>query len=128
MDNLNDKYNEKKNPFSVPEGYFDGLTDRMMDKLKEEQRPQRVRLIQLIRPYLGLAAIFVLALLVIQLVFPLVVNKNQLIVKNDGQIMQVQEEIEEDIFDSHFNPSNEEIIEYLASEVDEFELAYADLY
>lgn len=128
MDNLNDKYNEKKNPFSVPEGYFDGLTDRMMDKLKEEQRPQRVRLTQLIRPYLGLAAIFVLALLVIQLVFPLVVNKNQLIVKNDGQITQVQEEIEEDIFDSHFNPSNEEIIEYLAAEVDEYELAYADLY
>jgi len=34
----------------------------------------------------------------------------------------------EDIFDSQFNPTNEEIIEYLASEVDNYEMILAGIY
>jgi len=125
MDNFSDKYKEKKNPFSVPDGYFDDLTERVMQRI--EEKPQKVRFLTLVRPYLGLAAIFVLALVIAQVVLPGVVDKKQILVKDRGQVVQFQETAEEDIFDSHFNPSNEEIIEYLTIEVDEYELLYAVL-
>ena len=31
MENFDDKY-KKRNPFTVPEGYFEGLTGRIMDR------------------------------------------------------------------------------------------------
>jgi hypothetical protein len=48
-----------KNPFTVPEGYFDSLADRVMQKLPEdvpvEQAP-RVTLVRKLRPLLYAAA------------------------------------------------------------------------
>lgn len=128
MENFDNKY-KTKNPFTVPEGYFDGLTDKVMHRLDKQEKPQKPRFIQVIKPYIGLAAIFVLALVIVQALFPLVVDKGQLIKRgNTEQVIQAQEVAEEDIFDSHFNPTNEEIIEYLASEVDNYELIYAGNY
>lgn len=127
MDNFDDKY-QKKNPFNVPEGYFENLTDRIMDRLDE--KPQRVRFIQLVKPYLSLVAIFVIAFVVIQAIFPLLVDKNQMLIKEGEQVSQQKETKVEDpaIWDSQFNPTSEEIIEYLATEVDNSELIYAGIY
>lgn len=128
MDNFNDKY-KKKNPFTVPEGYFEGLTDQIMDKLEKKETVAKPKFIHIIKPYLGLAAIFVLALLIVQALFPLVVDKGQMLKKEQTeQTAYVPEGIEEDIFDSQFNPTNDEIIEYLATEVNDYELMYAGNY
>lgn len=128
MDNFDDKY-KKKNPFTTPDSYFDGVTDRIMERLDEQEKPRKMRLIQVLKPYMGLVAIFMLALLVVQVLFPLVVDKGQLIRKEtSGQVLQVPEGSDEDIFDSQFNPTSEEIMEYLAAEVDNYELMYAGIY
>lgn len=128
MDNFDVKY-KKKNPFTVPEGYFDGLTDQIMQRVEKQKEPRRPRFLQVLRPYMGVAAIFILALLIIQAVMPLVVDKGQLFPRDTvEQVMMTPEEFEEDIFDSHFNPTSDEIIEYLASEVDNYELMYAGVY
>lgn len=128
MDNFDDKY-KKKSPFSVPEGYFDGLTDQVMERIDKGEKPQKTRLVQMLKPYLGLAAIFLLALLVMQIVVPSL-DKNKMLIKDGDQVAQQQASASENevIFDSQFNPTSEEIIEYLASEVDSYELVYAGIY
>ena len=52
-----------QNPFKVPEGYFEGLTERIMAQLPEqepiEKEPETVSLWERVRPILYLAAMFV---------------------------------------------------------------------
>lgn len=51
-----------KNPFSLPDGYMEGLTDRIMSQIPEKARVEEEKTISLmdhIRPWLYLAAIFV---------------------------------------------------------------------
>lgn len=45
----------KKNPFTVPEGYFDRLTEQVMAKLPEKEPAKPARTVQL-RPWLYAAA------------------------------------------------------------------------
>lgn len=50
-----------KNPFSVPEGYLEGLTTQIMSSLPEKPHkeiPLRVSLIERVRPWLYMAAVF----------------------------------------------------------------------
>lgn len=128
MENFDDKYKEKS-PFTVPDGYFDKLTDRIMDRVQQEEKPQKVRFIQIIKPYLGLAAIFLIALMVVQVVLPRMVDKNKMLLKDGEQVVQQAVSTENEVvFDSHFNPTSDEIIEYLTTEVDSYELMYAGIY
>lgn len=130
MENIDDKY-KKKSPFTVPEGYFDKLTDRIAERVQEEKKPQKVRFIQIVKPYMGLAAIFMLAFLVVQVVFPHFIDPNKMILKEGETVEQTQQAVATDnevIFDSYFNPTNEEIIEYLTTEVDSYDLIYAGIY
>lgn len=48
------------NPFSVPEGYFEGLTDRIMAGLPDKSGKETpvISLMDRIRPWLYLAAVF----------------------------------------------------------------------
>lgn len=128
MENFDDKY-KKKNPFTVPEGYFDGLTDQVVKRLEDQKRSKKTKVFRMVRPYLGLVGVFALALLVIQAIFPLITDRSQKLVKENSEVVQSPAETpEEDIFDSQFNPTSEEILEYLVSEVNNYELMYAEIY
>lgn len=127
MDNFDDKY-RKKNPFSIPQGYFDGLTDRVMNRLEEEpKKASRVTLERVARLGLSAAAIVSLGLLTIPWMMPRLAEQGQLSGSDSENAIQLLE-MDEDIFDSQFNPSSEEIIEYLAMEVDGIEWLYAGIY
>lgn len=57
----------QRNPFLVPEGYFDQLTDKVMDRLpKEETKPA---LIRSIRPWLYAAACLLVVILTTTIYF-----------------------------------------------------------
>jgi len=58
-----------ENPFKVPEGYFDGLTDRIMSQLPERiSEPfQPISFWERAQPYLYIAAMFCGATLMINL-------------------------------------------------------------
>lgn len=50
-----------KNPFSVPEGYMEGLTDQIMSQIPEkshEEERKTVSLMDRMRPWLYMAAVF----------------------------------------------------------------------
>lgn len=127
MDELNASY-KGKNPFRVPEGYFDDLDNRIIARLSEEKQSEKVRLLQILRPYFGFAALFVVLWCISLIFFPLMTRDEKLMQKNSAELVQLEEELEEDIFDSEFNPTNEEIIEYLSSEMDDYEWTFASIY
>ena len=53
----------KRNPFQVPEGYFEDFTQRLMDQLPEQEEVQpdeeQITLWQRVKPVLYMAAMFV---------------------------------------------------------------------
>ena len=63
---MGEKHNElgslkDKNPFKIPEGYMEGLTDRIMSQLPEKTAQEEVRrlsLVTIVRPWLYIAALF----------------------------------------------------------------------
>lgn len=52
---------KEKKSFRVPEGYWEGLTDRIMEKLPEKEfvpvEPRKITIMEYVRPWLYLAAI-----------------------------------------------------------------------
>ena len=126
MDNLDEKY-KSKNPFSVPDRYFDTLGDRVMDRIKDEEgKTRETSSFQTLKPYLGLAGLFAFAMIVVQLLVPNLVDENRMLLKNGEQANMTAQAEDENIFDTDFNPSREEIIEYLSQETDPIEFLYAE--
>ena len=128
MENMNEKYKEK-NPFAVPDGYFDGLTERIMELTDNKKDVRKPRLLQVSRPYIGIAAMFVVMMGIMHVVVPMTMERNQTASGEAVAHSTLEDELlEEDIFDSEFNPTSDEIIEYLATEIDNYELILADVY
>jgi len=50
-----------KNPFKLPEGYFEGLTEQIMSQLPEVPREEAptISLLDRVRPWLYMAAVFI---------------------------------------------------------------------
>jgi len=57
----------KKNPFRTPDNYFDSIEDRVMGKIKYQtgKKTSSAKVIQLLKPALGLAASFLLVYLLV---------------------------------------------------------------
>lgn len=58
---------KKKNPFRVPEGYMEGLTDQIMARLPERPQQKETKVVSMadkMRPWLYLAASFIGLLLI----------------------------------------------------------------
>jgi len=51
---------KREQPFKVPEGYFDTLHNRVMDNVRNEDKPAKPRIIRMLRPWMGIAAGFML--------------------------------------------------------------------
>ena len=106
--------------------YFDELTGRITGRIEKQKEVKKSSSLRGLKPYMGLVAIFFLALMVVQILFPGAKNTDLPDIEGENAIVQEMEA--EDIFDSQFNPTNEEIIEYLASEVDNYEMILAGIY
>ena len=128
MEDFNDKY-KKKNPFVVPDGYFDDLTGRVMRRVEVSERSKKKRPVRYLRSFMRWAAVFVGALFVVQ-VFYIVVLGSRFWENGDGteHSMYTTEMGDADIFDSNFNPTDDEIIEYLATEMNNYEWMIAGIY
>jgi hypothetical protein len=104
MNEMIDKY-EQKNPFSTPEGYFDSLEDRVMSRVRKIERSRHVGLSRALKPFVGWAALLVVVVLAVRWTMG---------VSLSGQ----SEGMAETQLDTDFNPTTEEILEYLSEEVD----------
>ncbi|MBQ8463723.1 MAG: hypothetical protein IJ544_06365 [Prevotella sp.] len=67
---IRNKMSQRPNPFRVPEGYFDQLTDRVMSRLPQEESVQtKPTLIRRLRPLLYAAACVCIAVFSVAIYF-----------------------------------------------------------
>ena len=90
MENFDDKY-KKKNPFTVPEGYFDELTGRITGRIEKQKEVKKSSSLRGLKPYMGLVAIFFLALMVVQILFPGAKNTDLPDIEGENAIVQEME-------------------------------------
>jgi len=71
-----------KNPFKVPDGYFDNLSDRIMNNIYEEEKKSKKTIkmnLSFVRKAISIAAILILGLIISKPFDNSNVNKNQVI-------------------------------------------------
>ena len=73
-----------RNPFRVPDGYFDNFTEKMMAKLPEREATvaKKISIYDRVRPWLYLAASFVALILLFQVMNKVGKNKETEVIKN----------------------------------------------
>jgi hypothetical protein len=117
---------KNRNPFRVPEGYFESFTDKMMNQLPEKQVMKKGRKINLFgrfQPWLAAAAVFIGIISVIYF-FEKKSNNKDMIVKNissqsfamlhcDSETAEA--EFLEYIEDEHADDYTEDFMDYLAN-------------
>lgn len=109
----------RENPFRVPEGYFENLTSQVMSKIPEqlvEREPAKgISMIDRIRPWLYLAAVFAGLLLCFRALIGISGS-------NDNSLTQeplwVHSEVSADFYDE-----DEEYLEYLENQYANYILA-----
>lgn len=129
----------KENPFRVPGNYFDDFQARMQLRIEQEMQPEMkkpVRVIELLKPALSLAASFAAVFMIVYLPISSI-QKRQL--ANDSPSGEVQiypddytyliESMDENTFFALFNngdsdeiPADESITEYLAANYSDYDI------
>ena len=138
----------KKNPYRVPDGYFESFNDRLNERLKtEEKKPVRTLRLML-RSNLALAAAILTFALISYFSFRLITGgslveagqsisyteflEEEIYRMDDALLLETYEQLEEQKESVETETSNEdelsdEIIEYLAAEDIDLSLIYEEL-
>jgi len=134
MMNEEDYLNRKlgrNNPFTVPEGYFEQLTDQIMAKLPEketrldetigESKPQKTATIRRLRPWLYAAACLCVGVFIAAIAFN---NDNEKVRKQMQMATAEQESVESYYSDNYIEEEadyamvdNQDIYAYLLAEM-----------
>lgn len=118
-DYLNSKLG-KKNPFTVPEGYFEQLTAQVMEKLPEKQ-VAKTATIKRLRPWFYAAACICIGVFIVGIAF----NNNNDEVRKQMQMATAEQEYVESYYsDSYIDEEadyamvdNQDIYAYLLAEM-----------
>ena len=112
-----------KQPFRVPEGYMAGLTNQIMDRLPElpkEEEPQSVSLMDRIRPWLYLAAVFIGMGLFFRIIVDADKSVNQASVDDS---LLVQSEVSEaaiEAIDADMSADDADYLEYIEDQYNDY--------
>jgi len=122
MGMIEDKYKDK-NPFKTPDRYFEGLTDKVMDKIKEDEIPAKSKIAPMFKTFMWMAASFVIIFGIGRIVIPLAMDPTQRIQGSSSQSLVIEkEQVQYDELDD-LDLSDEDIINYLSEQsVDDFDL------
>lgn len=111
-----------KQPFRVPEGYMAGLTNQIMDRLPElpkEEEPQSVSLMDRIRPWLYLAAVFI----GMGLFFRIIVDADKSVNQASVDSLLVQSEVPEaaiEAIDADMSAEDADYLEYIEDQYNDY--------
>lgn len=111
-----------KQPFRVPEGYMAGLTNQVMDRLPElpkEEEPQSVSLMDRIRPWLYLAAVFI----GMGLFFRIIVDADKSVNQASVDSLLVQSEVSEaaiEAIDADMSAEDADYLEYIEDQYNDY--------
>lgn len=111
-----------KQPFRVPEGYMAGLTNQIMDRLPElpeKEEPQSVSLMDRIRPWLYLAAVFI----GMGLFFRIIVDADKSVNQASVDSLLVQSEVSEaaiEAIDADMSAEDADYLEYIEDQYNDY--------
>ncbi|NOU60527.1 hypothetical protein [Marinifilum caeruleilacunae] len=116
MNNLSDM--KKDQPFKVPEDYFENLSDRISERIEQEENPKEKNLVQVLKPYMWMAASIIgfvfVAKLILTTSVPTDFQNQQITQIEDTSTVSTENTDSEIFFDSMSETSTDEIIEYLS--------------
>lgn len=111
-----------KQPFRVPEGYMAGLTNQIMDRLPElpeKEESQSVSLMDRIRPWLYLAAVFI----GMGLFFRIIVDADKSVNQASVDSLLVQSEVSEaaiEAIDADMSAEDADYLEYIEDQYNDY--------
>lgn len=110
-----------ENPFKVPDGYMEGLTSQIMSKLPEKtfEEPKKVTLMDRMRPWIYMAAVFA----GLGLFFNLLVGDGGADKGIGTDSLFVQSNLSSQTVASVQTDENEDYLEYLESQYENYILA-----
>lgn len=130
---------KKEVPFSTPKHYFDDFSARMQTRLETEiQAPpkQQTRIIQFLKPVLGLAASFALIFMLVYTPIKIFVSSeihqvaaNTETISSDSELLKIMEGLEESSFFALLHESedaaafsDEELVMYVSANFTDYEI------
>lgn len=112
-----------KNPFKVPEGYMEGLTNQIMSQLpdKPEEAEKRITRMERIRPWLYMAAVFAgMGLFFKAIVGPIPSSENNL---SDSLLVHTEVPAASVVALNSMTDDDEEYLEYIEAQYMDYMLA-----
>jgi len=128
---------KKENPFGTPKGYFDDFSARIHTKIEQEKQPpteKKPRMIQLLKPVLGLAASFALIFMLVYVPLKTFISKEITQVAEtteyiDNDFMDVLENMDESSFFALLDEpettedfTDEELVLYVSANFTDYEI------
>lgn len=128
---------KKENPFGTPKNYFDDFSARMHTKIEAEKKPpqeKKIRLIQLLKPALGLAASFAIIIMLVYVPLKKFTSNQSTTVAqateySDSEFLNVIEELDESSFfalldeeETSTNFTNDELALYVSANFSDYEI------
>ena len=103
-----------KNPFKVPVGYMEGLTDQIMQRIpeKEEEQIRPVFFMDRVRPWLYMAAVFI----GLGLFFKAIVGIDSTQTGKADSVLLVQNHLQNDISLNTEQNEEEDYLDYLEAQ------------
>ena len=123
---------KKDQPFKVPEDYFENLSDRIQEKIELEENPKK-RVLQVLKPYIWMAASIIGIVFVAKVVLTNSVDPNYKVQQiSQSEISVDTQNVVVDTDDLNWfseeeELTSEEIIEYLSDYDIETETLLANL-
>lgn len=88
---ITNKFPDRNNPFSAPDGYFQALPDRILDRIEEQEKStSKSTIIRYLKPILALAASFVIIFL---LIYVPVKTIGPSITENDNTVEEMNQDL-----------------------------------
>lgn len=131
LKHITDMFPDKTNPFKTPEGYFDTLTDRIMNQvdLQENKGKSKHGIIRYLKPALAMAASFVIVFMLVYFPVkswgPKMANSNEHEYYNQDMLLYMVSEniIYEEYYAQAEEKINDEVLEsVLIASVSEMDL------
>lgn len=109
-----------KNPFKMPEGYLDTFDAKMMERIEEEEMPNKTKFVNVFKTFMYLVATFVIVFGLGRVIVPLVVDPSEKIQAQSTIQRASVETVNENeaLYDEmdDLDITDDEIIEYLSEE------------
>ncbi len=113
-----------KTPFKVPDGYFEDLANRVVKKVEHDEVKDNLKIMPMLKSFMWLVASFLFIFTLGRLIVPYFADPAEKLSSNISLNIETGSTFD---FTDGFDPSVDDIIEYLSEEDIDMDLLMAEL-